>query len=358
GATVAISPDGRLLATGTDVYEVWDAGSWRKLYEVRKPDPESAVGIMTFSPDSRLLAIVQAGRDIVLLRASTGLRLATLEAPHQPGINALSFSRDGSRLIALEANQNLQVWDLREMRRELAELNLDWDEPPYSGATGPDPRSLPPCSGILQAFSPEELTQKIPPREPGTPSQLIDLSAYFNGPLTESWQVEAGTGNDLRDLPRGAGKFAGVPFDVRGVVQLAVPPWPGWFPTNVNSIKINQRCRRLHFLHSTSWSAPDGTEVARFIIHFSDGHKTELPLRFAEEIRDWWEWPNEPELKATNSVVAWRGNNPLAKAGNVVSVRIFKTAWDNSEPEAMIESVDFKTTLAAAPFLLAITAEP
>ncbi|HEX4645785.1 MAG TPA: serine/threonine-protein kinase [Verrucomicrobiae bacterium] len=357
-ATVAFSPDGRLLATGTGLYEVWEAGSWRKLYEVHKPDPENAVGTMAFSPDNKLLAVVQSGRDIVLLRADTGVQIATLEAPRQPGISTLCFNRNGSKLVALESGQNLQIWDLREMRSELATLKLDWDEPPYPMASKPDPQDLPPLTGTLLPFSPEELAQKIPPHDFKTPSRCIDLSAWFNAPLGESWQGDANIDNDLRDLPRGIHEFAGVPFDSRGVVQLANPRWPGRFPTNISGIKINQRCRRLQFLHSTSWTAAEGAEVARFIIHFKGGRTAELPLRYGEHVRDWWEWPDEPELRATDSVVAWRGTNPLAVASKVMSVRLFKTTWDNPEPDASIETVDFVSGQATAPFLLAITAEP
>jgi hypothetical protein len=98
--------------------------------------------------------------------------------------------------------------------------------------------------------------------------------------------------------------------------------------------------------------------VARFIIHFKGGRTAELPLRYGEHVRDWWEWPDEPELRATDSVVAWRGTNPLAAASKVMSVRLFKTTWDNPEPDASIETVDFVSGQATAPFLLAITAEP
>ena len=125
-ATVAFSPDGTLLAIGTTNYEVWQAGTWRKLYEVRKPDSESGFGTMIFSPDSRWLAVLKSGRDIVLLDAATGTELATLQAPHQPGIAAMCFSADSSKLVALQADQTLQIWDLRAMRRELAAMNLDW----------------------------------------------------------------------------------------------------------------------------------------------------------------------------------------------------------------------------------------
>jgi eukaryotic-like serine/threonine-protein kinase len=124
-ANVAFSPDGTLLVTGGTSYKVWQAGSWRQLYEVQQPNPDNIPGVMTFSPDSRWLAVLKR-RDIALLEATTGKELATLEAPHRPWIRAFSFNGDGSKLIALQADQSLQVWDLRAIRRQLAALNLDW----------------------------------------------------------------------------------------------------------------------------------------------------------------------------------------------------------------------------------------
>ena len=123
---VAMSPDGSLLAMGTSSYEVWQIGSWRKLYEMHKRDAENGLGLMVFSPDSRWLALLDDGRDIVLLEAATGNELARLQAPRRPGIANFCFSADASKLVVLQADQSLQIWDLRAMRRELAALNLDW----------------------------------------------------------------------------------------------------------------------------------------------------------------------------------------------------------------------------------------
>jgi WD40 repeat protein len=125
-ATVAFSADGALLATGGTTYDVWEVGSWRKLYEVHKPDAENVLGLMVFSPDSRWLAVLKRGRDIAILDATTGNEFATLQAPRQPAIRAFCFNTDASKLVALQADQSLQIWDLRVMRRELAAMNLDW----------------------------------------------------------------------------------------------------------------------------------------------------------------------------------------------------------------------------------------
>jgi len=125
-ARVAFSPDSKLLAASGTKYEVWQAGSWRRLYEVRKPDSENAPGAMLFSPDNRWLAVIERGHEIVLLEAATGIELARLRSPQQTGITALCFSADASKLLALQTDQSLQIWDLSVMRRELAALGLDW----------------------------------------------------------------------------------------------------------------------------------------------------------------------------------------------------------------------------------------
>lgn len=124
--TVAFSPDGRLLATDSTLYEVWEAGSWRKLYQIKKPNPEDTCGPLAFSPDSRQLALLKSSRDLVLLDARTGAELATLQAPGEPRLTSFCFSADGSKLVALQSDQSLQIWDLLALRRQLAALNLDW----------------------------------------------------------------------------------------------------------------------------------------------------------------------------------------------------------------------------------------
>jgi hypothetical protein len=43
-----------------------------------------------------------------------------------------TFSRDGSRLVVTTNDgPAVHVWDLRAIRRKLAELGLDWDAPAY-----------------------------------------------------------------------------------------------------------------------------------------------------------------------------------------------------------------------------------
>jgi hypothetical protein len=50
-------------------------------------------------------------------------------------------------------------------------------------------------------------------------ARLIDLSAYYNAALTESW-YDGAEGNDLSELTPGLRELAGVRFDVRGLIQV------------------------------------------------------------------------------------------------------------------------------------------
>jgi hypothetical protein len=61
--------------------------------------------------------------------------LAEFHAPQARLLSGLRFSRDGSQLAALEWDQQIQIWDLRCIRQELAQLDLDWEGPPFPAET-------------------------------------------------------------------------------------------------------------------------------------------------------------------------------------------------------------------------------
>jgi serine/threonine protein kinase/WD40 repeat protein len=127
-ATVAFSPDGRWLVTGSGRgYQFWEVGSWEPGPFIAKE--HDSFGAMAFSWDGNVLAILKSPRYVQLIDVATGSELAGFEASQN--ITHLCFSLDGSRLAAGCAHQVIHVWDLQAMRRELAEMGLDWDMPPY-----------------------------------------------------------------------------------------------------------------------------------------------------------------------------------------------------------------------------------
>jgi hypothetical protein len=128
---VAFTPDGRWLATGraSSGARLWHAGSWA-------PGPSLGEGNdLWFSPDGALLAHSTLGDRIRLQDPQTGRILATLEDPLQGRCASLAFTPDGTHLVCDgDKAGSLHVWDLRLIRRQLASLGLDWDRPAYPPA--------------------------------------------------------------------------------------------------------------------------------------------------------------------------------------------------------------------------------
>jgi hypothetical protein len=84
-------------------------------------------------------------RDLVdLIDPATGDKIATLESPDLRNVASLGFSPDGSLLAVTYQTNSIRIWDLKDLCRHLADLDLDWDdlasEPAreeYVGASSP-----------------------------------------------------------------------------------------------------------------------------------------------------------------------------------------------------------------------------
>ncbi len=214
--------------------------------------------------------------------------------------------------------------------------------------------------------SPSERTapaRLFPPRDPTAPKELIDLTDFYNAKFTNSWH--GGTGNDLAALPTGLQAFAGVQFDVRGIVQLGGRDRSAArFPPQIKGIQVHQKCQRLHFLHSAGFGrvADEGKQIGSFIAHFATNTiatniaRLEIPIYYGYDVRNWHVLAGEP-YPARELTVAWSGDNAVSKrAGS--SIRLFVTSWTNLAPTLEIESIDYLSSMTqVAPFLIAITAD-
>jgi serine/threonine protein kinase/WD40 repeat protein len=156
---LAFSPDGKWLVGGTaEKYLFWEVGSW----QLRRERPRMGnCPVLAFSPDGRVLATVPAHGLIRLTEPETGRELVTLEPPDPGIITWLRFSPDGTRLVASTENHAVQVWDLRRLRQGLADIGLDWDPPPYAPAADDsanpaplvvevDASAAPPTKGLVR----------------------------------------------------------------------------------------------------------------------------------------------------------------------------------------------------------------
>jgi serine/threonine protein kinase/WD40 repeat protein len=129
--TAAFSPDGTLLATvSMSGRAVWRVGPWEQVHFVPHDSEEGWPGSAVFSFDNRMLALPFSRRSVQLVDPLTGRQLAVLEAPEAITIGHSAFSPDATRL-AIAVDDQIQLWDLRQVRQELARLGLDLDLPTY-----------------------------------------------------------------------------------------------------------------------------------------------------------------------------------------------------------------------------------
>ncbi|MGO9469864.1 MAG: protein kinase domain-containing protein [Isosphaeraceae bacterium] len=140
GTVVLFSPDGKWLLTTASPCRLWEVGTWR---EVRRIGDVAGC----FSPDGRLLVVQQGNKLIRLVETETGRTLARLESPDLCPV-VPTFSPDGSRLVvSTNDGPAVHVWDLRAIRKQLAGMGLDWDAPAYSADDPTDP-SAPPLTSV------------------------------------------------------------------------------------------------------------------------------------------------------------------------------------------------------------------
>ena len=199
----------------------------------------------------------------------------------------------------------------------------------------------------------------IAPRDAQAPEKLIDLTSYYNASPNDSWHAGGLGNNDLSSLPQGIQEFAGVKFDVRGIVQVsgqdAEQQLSVRFPKEVAGIQVGKTCGQLHFLHAAGWQSPDGTKVGLYRVHYQDGQTQEIPVVYGTHVRDWWAPSGTGPV--TDSQVAWKGSNQASQSSGV-SLQLYKTTWRNPRPDAQIASLDYVSCMSrSAPFLVGITAD-
>jgi hypothetical protein len=206
--------------------------------------------------------------------------------------------------------------------------------------------------------------QAQPQIEKASNSVCIDLSQYYTAKLTDSLNSPKSVKeNNLAALPQGRHEFAGVPFQIGGIVQLSGRKLQEWgrteFPEAVRDIAIGRTCIQLHLLHGAGGVYDsDGVTIAKLVLHYADGSLREIEIKKGLHVRDWWGNPNEMVAR-TNSTLAWTGSNPALKrygGPNPGSLRIYRTTFENPQPGVVVTSIDYVSTMKnSSPFLLGLT---
>jgi serine/threonine protein kinase/WD40 repeat protein len=138
GASVLFSPDDRFLVVGSGdaLQQVWRVGTWEEVARFQ--------GVaVAFPGDSRMMAVAGSDGAVELVDPETSRLFARLEPPEQDRAYRLALSDDGAYLaIGWSLEKPVDVWDIRTIRAELADLGLDWEGPRLANERGEPIESL------------------------------------------------------------------------------------------------------------------------------------------------------------------------------------------------------------------------
>ena len=202
----------------------------------------------------------------------------------------------------------------------------------------------------------------------------VDLVPYANRDFmdTETGDKQGGWDdsgdNDMRNLPTGDFMMGVVPFHIidldkddpngdRGI-KLGHPIHScivlqnrarSYFPAQVKGIRVGRKARKIHFLHTSTYSgaAAQKERVARYVIHYQDGTAHTVEVRNGIEVADWWLATKAPPK---NAFVAWTGGN-----ARTAGIGLYRLTVYNPRKDKVITAIDFISDRKAIPILVAIT---
>jgi serine/threonine protein kinase/WD40 repeat protein len=198
GRMVYFTPDSRsLILCLHGEFSVHDIQSQQEVRRIRR-DVAQFPGHVGFTPDGAIMALEMAPGIIHLKDTLTDRTIAKLEDPSGDRAAWMSFSPDGTKLMATAPYaDSVHIWDLRLIRQHLAESGLDWDAPPYPLAVpigNPEPPAkvevilgdpVANCSSTRQERSRQKIEgyRLVLERNPDSPTACNNLAwVYLTAP--------------------------------------------------------------------------------------------------------------------------------------------------------------------------------
>jgi serine/threonine protein kinase/WD40 repeat protein len=380
---LAFQPSGPHIAVGSADRHVrlWDAAK----HELVKTLPAYDYTVASmFSSDGRRLFVISSFNGPE--RGSSRIEIwdtldwtQTLSIPaNEKFLHGAALSSDGRRLLAIGGAGGLKIWEPIPWRAAdlPGDVNKTFSDRAVDFMKEKNGKILAKESAALKVRTltgsglfryPREAWAG---RDPATPASAIDLTEYYNARLDLPWGVVPARmntiipENNMATLPRGVVTLGGVTFDVRGLIQLAPTNQPEQglrhlYPAEVDGIRINRRCSKFNFLHAArEVNCPTNTQVASYVLQYTDGTSAELPVIADRDINDWWVWPSF-DRTPTLAREAWTGTNlQMSRQHPNGRIRVFLSIRENPKPDREIAAIDFVCAGAqCAPFLIAITVE-
>ena len=113
--SLAFSPDGKVLATGSEnsVIELWNVAAGKSLRTLTAHTRRLFYRIQ-FTPDGTRLISAGGDKTVSVWDVATGQETLTLKG-HTDRIWDLSLNRDGTRLSSASEDQTVRIWDARPL---------------------------------------------------------------------------------------------------------------------------------------------------------------------------------------------------------------------------------------------------
>jgi WD40 repeat protein len=141
---LAISPDGRILATGVQSdprFRLWNLEGTSAQAMMDLGAENEHQGSLTFSPDGRTLAVGTWEGVVRLLEMPTGRHIGVLVG-HKRAVTSLAFSPDGRTLATVSDDSSVRLWHVASQREVAKFQELGDNTGDFSLSFSPDGRSL------------------------------------------------------------------------------------------------------------------------------------------------------------------------------------------------------------------------